>query len=85
MITIKHFTATWCQPCKALTPVMDEIRSENRTVGYQKIDIDDNPAIAQHYGVRAVPTIIFEKNGSVVQQVVGAQPKSYYQSLINSL
>lgn len=85
MLTIKHFTATWCQPCKALTPVMDELRSQNPTVGYQKIDIDSNSDIAQRYGVRAVPTIIFEKNGTIVEQVVGAQPKSYYQSLINSL
>ncbi len=85
MLTIKHFTATWCQPCKALSPIMDEIRSQNPTVGYQKIDIDSNSDVAQQYGVRAVPTIIFEKNGTVVQQVVGAQPKSYYQNLINSL
>jgi thioredoxin 1 len=85
MITIKHFTATWCQPCKALSPIMDELRSQNPTVGYQKIDIDSNSDIAQQYGVRAVPTIVFERNGSVVQTVVGVQQKSYYQGLINSL
>jgi len=85
MITIKHFTATWCQPCKHLTPVIDQLRSENPTVGYQKIDIDNNPDVAQQYGVRAVPTIIFEKNGRIVQQVIGVQPKSYYQSIITSV
>lgn len=85
MITIKHFTATWCQPCKTLTPIMDELLSQNSTVGYQKIDIDNNSDVAQQYGVRAVPTIVFEKNGSVVQTVVGVNPKSYYQNLINSL
>jgi len=84
-MTIKHFTATWCQPCKALSPIMDELRSQNPTVGYQKIDVDNNSDIAQQYGVRAVPTIVFEKNGSVLQTVVGVQPKSYYENIINSL
>ncbi len=85
MITIKHFTATWCQPCKHLTPVIDQLRGENPSVAYQKIDIDQNSEVAQQYGVRAVPTIIFEKNGKVVQQVVGVQPKSYYQSIITTI
>ena len=85
MITIKHFTAAWCQPCKNLTPVMDQLRGENPTVGYQKIDIDNNQDVAQQYGVRAVPTIIFEKNGKVVERVIGVQPKSYYQSVIKSI
>ena len=85
MLTIKHFTATWCQPCKQLSPIMRELSSQNPTVGYQMIDIDNNSDFAQQYGVRAVPTIIFERNGSVVQAVVGVQPKSYYQNLINSL
>jgi len=85
MIRIKHFTATWCQPCKQLSPIMRELSSQNPTVGYQIIDIDDNIDIAQEYGVRAVPTIVFEKNGLVVQTVIGVQPKSYYQSLIDSL
>ena len=85
MITIKHFTASWCQPCKHLTPVIDQLIGENPSVGYQKIDIDNNQDVAQQYGVRAVPTIIFEKNGKVVERVIGVQPKSYYQSVIKSI
>lgn len=85
MLTIKHFTATWCQPCKQLSPIMRELSSQNPTVGYQIIDIDNNSDVAQKYGVRAVPTIVFERNGQVVQAVVGLQSKSYYQNLINSL
>ena len=85
MLTIKHFTATWCQPCKQLSPIMRELCSQNPTIGYQIIDIDNNSDVAQQYGVRAVPTIVFERNGQVVQAVVGIQSKSYYQSLINSL
>ena len=64
---------------------MRELSSQNPTVGYQIIDIDNNSDVAQKYGVRAVPTIVFERNGQVVQAVVGLQSKSYYQNLINSL
>jgi len=85
MITIKHFTATWCQPCKQLSPIMRELSSQNPTVGYQIIDIDNNSQIAQQYGIRSVPTIVFERNSSIVQTVVGVQSKSYYQGIINSL
>jgi len=85
MLKIKHFTASWCQPCKQLSPIMRELSSQNPSVGYQIVDIDNDSDVAQQYGVRAVPTIVFEKNGSVVQTVVGVQPKSYYQNLINSL
>lgn len=85
MINIKHFTATWCQPCKSLAPVMDDIVSEYPMVGYQKIDIDNSPELAQRYGIKGVPTILFEKNGTVVQQVVGLMPKSHYQKILNNL
>jgi len=85
MITIKHFTAAWCQPCKQLTPIIQKIVGEYPMIGYQKIDIDQNSEIAQQYGVRAVPTVLFEKHGKVVQQVVGLKPMSYYEQIINSL
>lgn len=85
MITIKHFTASWCQPCKHLTPIMEELRNENPSVGYKKIDIDIDGEIAQRYGVRAVPTVIIEKEGRVVQQIIGVNQKSYYQSIIKSI
>jgi thioredoxin 1 len=85
MINIKHFTAAWCQPCKALAPVMNDIVSEYPMVGYQQIDIDNSPELAQKYGIKGVPTILFEKNGTVVQQVVGLMPKSHYQKILNNL
>ena len=54
-------------------------------VNYHKVDIDNNPDVAQQYGVRAVPTVLFEKHGTVVQQVVGLQPMEYYEQIINNL
>lgn len=85
MITIKHFTASWCQPCKQLIPIMQKIAKEYPMINYQRVDIDNNPDVAQQYGVRAVPTVLFEKHGTIVQQVVGLQPMEYYEQIINNL
>lgn len=85
MITIKHFTATWCQPCKQLSPIMRELVNETEGIGYQIIDVDQNPDAASRIGVRALPTVILEKNGNEVERIIGLQPKSYYKKIINSL
>ena len=85
MIVIRHFTAAWCKPCKALIPVMKELVSEYPMIGYQQIDIDNDQDSTQRFGVKAVPTILFEKNGVVVYQTVGLQPKNYYERILNNL
>lgn len=85
MITIKHFTATWCGPCKQLSPIMRELVDETEGIGYQIIDVDQNPDAASRIGVRALPTVILEKNGNEVERIIGVQPKSYYKKIINSL
>jgi len=85
MITIKHFTATWCGPCKQLSPIMKELVNESQGIGYQVIDVDQNPDAASRLGVRSLPTVIFEKNGTEVQRVIGLKPKSYYKQIIISL
>lgn len=85
MITIKHFTATWCGPCKQLSPIMKELVNESEGIGYQIIDVDQNPDAASRLGVRSLPTIIFEKNGTEVQRVIGLKPKSYYKQIISNL
>jgi thioredoxin 1 len=85
MITIKHFTATWCGPCKQLSPIMKDLVNETEGIGYQIIDVDQNPDAASRLGVRSLPTVIFEKNGTEVQRVVGLKPKSYYKQIISNL
>ena len=85
MITIKHFTATWCGPCKQLSPIMKELVNETEGIGYQIIDVDQNPDAASKLGIRSLPTVIFEKNGTEVQRVIGLKPKSYFKELINNL
>ena len=73
MKTAKYFTATWCGPCKAFKPVMNEVAGEGYSI--QFIDVDENQSLASKYGVRSVPTTIIEENGIEVDRFVGALPK----------
>jgi thioredoxin 1 len=78
------FWATWCAPCKALTPVIEELAAEfDGKVRIGKVNVDDNPETPGKYGVRGIPTLILFKDGKVVDQLVGAVPKSQLQELIN--
>ena len=74
MKTIKYFSATWCGPCKAFKPVMNEIASEGYSV--QFIDIDESGELADEYRITTVPTVVIEVNGTVVDRFTGAIPKS---------
>ncbi len=70
------FWATWCGPCKAIAPIIEEIAEEyNDKVKVGKIDIDQNQNSAMKYGVRSIPTLLIIKNGVVINQIVGAVPK----------
>lgn len=75
-VVLVDFFATWCGPCKMMSPVVDEIASENEgKVAVYKIDIDQAPDVAQTYGVMSVPTFIAFEGGQVKAQLVGAQTK----------
>jgi thioredoxin 1 len=66
------FWATWCSPCKALSPVVDQIATAYAgKVKVGKMDIDCNPSTPQRYGVRGIPTLLIFKNGQVQEQIVG--------------
>ena len=73
MKTAKYFTATWCGPCKAFKPVMNEVAGEGYSI--QFIDVDENQSLASQYGVRSVPTTVIEENGVEVDRFVGALSK----------
>ena len=77
------FWATWCAPCKAIAPLVDAVADEYAgKVKVGKVNVDENPATPAKYGVRGIPTIILFKGGVVIDQVVGAVPKSQLEALI---
>ncbi|MFL5321199.1 MAG: thioredoxin [Myxococcaceae bacterium] len=68
------FWATWCAPCKAISPVVDELASQYKgKVRVAKMNIDDHQDTPQQYGIRSIPTLLMFKGGRVVEQIVGAQ------------
>ncbi|MCP3143457.1 thioredoxin [Pyxidicoccus xibeiensis] len=70
------FTAAWCAPCRAISPVVDALATEYRgRMKVAKVDVDVNQATAQQYGIRAMPTFLIFKEGRVVKQLVGAMPR----------
>lgn len=82
MTTIKHYGAHWCVPCKTLAPMMKEIVSQNPSVQYRYIDVDHEPAEAQSVGIRSVPVVIIEKNGTETNRFIGLQSRAVYEQAI---
>jgi thioredoxin 1 len=82
MITLKRYTATWCGPCKALAPIMEELQSETNNVNFVTIDVDQNKEAATQDNVSSVPTIIVMKNGQEMHRFTGVKPKSVILAII---
>lgn len=76
-LLVVDFYATWCGPCKKLSPTLDEVSEEFAgQVNIVKVDVDESEDLALNYGIRSVPTVLFLKNGQQVDKFVGALPKS---------
>jgi len=79
------FWAEWCAPCRMVAPVLDELAEEfDGKVKIGKLNVDQNRSVAAQYGVMSIPTLILFKNGELVEQMVGAQPKENLQKVIQS-
>ncbi len=76
------FWATWCGPCRMLSPIVDEVASERPDVKVGKINVDEQPELAQQFGIMSVPTLLVFKNGEKVQESVGLIPKEKVEALL---
>lgn len=83
MLTIEKYEASWCQPCKMLEPIVNELKNDFINVEFKSIDVDDEYQAAQLNEVRSVPTLIFkDSNGKEIERVLGVKQKSDIQQLI---
>jgi thioredoxin 1 len=84
-LVIVDFWAEWCGPCKAIAPLLDEIVKElGAKVKIVKVNVDEEQHLAQQYGIYNIPTLLFFKNGKVLEQVVGTAAKKVLVEKINS-
>ncbi|HIV14076.1 MAG TPA: thioredoxin [Candidatus Pullilachnospira stercoravium] len=76
------FWASWCMPCKMLTPVIEELAEEAEGYKVGKVNVDEEPELARQYNVMSIPTVLVFKGGQVVKQSVGVQPKEALEDMV---
>lgn len=77
------FWASWCGPCRMLSPVVDEIAEETTNAKICKVNVDEEPELAQAFQVMSIPMLAVVKDGKVVQSSVGVKPKDAIQKMLN--
>ncbi len=82
-LVLVDFFATWCGPCKMLSPVLEEVANENPNLTILKIDVDEVGEVAAQFGIQAIPTLILFKNGQQVDKRMGYQNKNQLLAFIN--
>lgn len=76
------FWASWCGPCRMVSPIVDEIAAERSDIKVGKINVDEQPELASQFGVMSIPTLVVMKDGRIVNQAVGARPKAQILSML---
>ena len=76
------FFATWCGPCRMVSPIVDEIAEEHPEFVVAKVDVDKNPELAGEFSVMSIPTLVVIKDGKVINQSAGARPKAQILAML---
>ena len=76
------FWASWCGPCRMLSPIVDEVAEERSDIKVGKVNVDEQPELASQFGVMSIPTLLVFRDGKLVNQAVGARPKAAVLALL---
>ena len=84
-LAMVDFWAEWCDPCRAIAPVLDTmVDASQGGLTLMKVNVDENPDLALRYGIRSIPTILFARDGAVIDRVVGAVPESMLHAMVRA-
>jgi thioredoxin 1 len=82
-LAVVDFSAVWCGPCRMVSPIIHELAAEYEgRIVVGEVNVDENPAVTAKFKVRNIPTVLFIKNGEVVDKQIGAVPKASYKGLV---
>lgn len=84
-VIIMEFYATWCNPCKMLAPVLEELNNKDENIDIYKVDVDENSKLADDLDIHSVPTILFYKNGEIKKALMGFQPLAMLEKAVESI
>lgn len=72
--------AAWCGPCRMLSPIIEQLAEEKTNIAFAKLDVDKNRAVSMRYGIMSIPTLLYFKNGALVDKTLGALPRQMVEA-----
>ena len=82
-VVLVDFFATWCGPCKMLSPLLEEINSEDENIKIVKVNVDNSQFLANYFDIKSIPTLVLLKDGQFIHRLTGFRPKSVIKKLIS--